>query len=307
ISDLELSSVDMGGKDENVRVIETGEIWENTVEKGGFLSKDAIDDFIKVVPRDEYDARILGKGLRSGGPVFSIFQDDFPYVLPNFKINSPATWYEALDPHDAKPTKWIFAAVLPYEIQILGETLHRIIIVDTLSLEAQAGIEEMVRQVKYKRVELGYDYPFTVIIDAKAGRNPDTTMKDRSSVSATWQEKLEDAGVGYVDLSRSNPGDVELGYKLIREYLRPQMWKIHKKEVPGLAFMERCRDLGADSIISAMKKHRYRKDSHKPEERYRDWIDPIRYLLLYRPVFIRERMDWEMRAEYKVRNRFTGR
>ena len=302
IKDFADASVDYGGPDRATRVIEAGNIWQNSVENGGFLSPTAIEEFIKIVPKEEYPARVMGEWMQSGGVIYSSFREEEPWVIPSFDVPKHWTWIESVDPHDAKPTRWLFCAVSPYEINIEDEVLNRIFVVDYLNLHSSMTINEMAESVRRKRLDLGYGAkgPHMILLDAKYGKKRTITMTQDEPV--TWEEKLNDVGIGYIELSFSKPGSVELGHKLVRAYLRPQFFKIAEKDMPGLVFFDRCR--GLDGPTETMRKYRYKVGADVPEEDYKDHADCIRYVCLSRPKYI----DADrMRQTYQPRDRFAGR
>lgn len=303
LSDLAAESVDYGGNDPNVRVIEGGDIWNALKENGGHLDREAIEAFIKICPPDEYDARILGKWMESGARIYGTFRDSFPFIIPPFEIPLTWDWYEILDPADGKHSKWLFAAAAPDEVTVLKQRVSRLFVVDWLSFPAGTLITDMVREVKRKRLELDYTEPIELILDAKFGSRRTTTV-DRGE-AATWADKLADAGVGYVKLSRSAPGDVDVGHNVVREYLRPQLWSMamneEMQEIPGIVFFTTCRGKGGP--IESMMKYKRQLKSDKPEEMYKDWPDCVRYLCMEYP---RCQNRHHRVKPQKTRNRFTG-
>lgn len=302
IKDYADQSVDYGGSDEATRVVEGGSIYENSTENGGFLSPDAIKEFVKIVPQEEYAARILGQWLRSGSLIYSSFKDDRPYVIPPFDI--PPFWsrIEAVDPHDAYPTLWLFAAISPQEIIIDGERLNRIYVVDYLSLSHYLTIKEMVAKVLLKRAQWEYTDKslYSVILDSKYGRIARVQMDKQTPT--TWQDRLEEAGAGYVELSYSKPGAIELGHKMVKAYLIPQRYNPEEKDVPGLVFFDTCR--GIDGPIESMKKYRYKEGFDEPEEQFKGWCDTARYIALARPTHV-DRV--RRRQTFQPRDPYTGR
>jgi hypothetical protein len=306
LNDLAAESIDYGGEDATVRVIESGDIWNALKENGGHLEREAIEAFIKVCPVEEYDARILGKWMESGGRIYGTFRDAFPYVLPPFEIPNDWQWYESVDPADGKHTKWLFVAVAPYDVSIFKQNVGRLFVADWLSFPPGTLITDMVKMVKRKRIELDYEEPSMVVLDAKFGRRR-TTAFDRNEPQR-WDEKLIEAGVGYVKLSHSAPGDVDVGHNVVREYLKPQLWSFamqeDAQEVPGLVFFSTCRGKGGP--IEAMLKYKRQMKSDKPEETYKDWPDAIRYVCMEYPKVMRLRTKRSSSESGKPRNRFTG-
>jgi hypothetical protein len=303
INDLEDQSIDMGGQDENIRIIETGNIWENVIEKGGFLTQESVDEFIKIVPKEEYDARILGQAMARGSRIFSSFVDEFPYVIPNYDIPKHWTKIEGIDPADGKDTKYLFMAVSPYDISIFNNVVNRVFVFDYMNFPPGMSLADMVVEIKRRRLQHHYDNPYIIKMDGKYGARRSARM-DRKEPS-TWQEKLELAGLGYISLSENRPGSVDLGHKQIIEYLRPQYSKIDECEIPGIVFMERCR--GEGGPIEAMKKYRRKPNSDEPEEKYKDFIDILRYVLEDYPIYMDPRRRMFRGVDMKRVGRYTGR
>jgi hypothetical protein len=305
IKDFADASIDYGGDDPSTRVVEGGNIWENSIEKGGFLTAAAIEEFVKIVPKEEYPARVMGQWLRSGSIIYSSFKDEKPYVVPNFEIPRHWTRMESVDPHDAKSTKWLFAAISPHDISIDGDVVNRIFIVDYLNLAPDNTIVSMVDEVRRKRADLGYSDRslYSIILDAKYGRAK--TMSMTGEEPPNWQARLEEAGAGYIELSYSKHGAIELGHKIVKAYLKKQYYRIYEKEIPGIVFLERCR--GLEGPIESMLKYRYKVGSDTPEDDYKDWADTVRYLCLARPVYI-DRSGFKARREtFRPRDEQVGR
>ena len=303
IKDLADSSVDCGGLDRGTRVVEGGDIWQNSTRNGGFLTDEAIAEFIKIVPKEEYDARVLGKWMNSGSVIYGSFRDEEPYVIPSFDIPRHWTRIESIDPHDAKPTRWLLCAVAPYDIDIDDEVLDRIFVIDYLNLHSSMTIYEMVQAVKRKRLDLGYPDkgPFSILLDAKYGRKR-TVATATTDEPITWEEKLGDAGAGYIELSISKPGSVELGHKITRAYLRPQYFKVAERDMPGLIFFDRCR--GIDGPIESMRKYRYKIGTDQPEEDFKDFCDCVRYVCLSKPKYVDPERGHQT---FQPRDRYAGR
>ena len=129
---------------------------------------------------------------------------------------------EAVDPHDARATHWLFGAVSPEEIEIFGKPRYRIYFFDALLLKG--SIEDMTRTVKSVRELHGYSEPKWVVLDAKYGAREQ--LKVGKDETRSWQSELERNGINRIRLSHSNPGDVQLGHKVVKEYLKSQYSKL---------------------------------------------------------------------------------
>ena len=252
----------------------------------GFIPRAGIEEYLKLfTDPDELAAHIEGKYAHLSGLVYKQF-DRAKHVYPDFQI--PKDWMriEAVDPHDARPTRWLFAAVSPEDIVINGKPANRIYVYAYLL--ASGNIEEIARKVKVKRAEHDYAEPAFVILDAKYGARTTRTYDAESS----WEEDLDKAGIGRIRLSHSDPGDIALGHKRVKEYLNNHWSRVKAKEVPALMFAEDgCK--GDRSPINDISNYQYKEGAEKPEEAYKDFPDTIRYICLEQPVYQapNEKMD----------------
>jgi phage terminase large subunit-like protein len=294
-----LKSYSNGGDDDEIGVVR-GAIWDNCRdyckpcdlriaenetervirkcpkcgEVMGFIPQAGIIEYLKNLDPEEREAREFGKWHHLSGLVYKEIDRQL-HVYEDFLI--PKNWMriEAVDPHDARPVHWLFGAVSPEEIEILGKKRHRIYWYDYAL--AKGDLDEVVRQVKSKRALHGYDTPYFVVLDKKFGEK--TQMEERS-----WQTELERRGIVRMRLSHSSPGDVELGHKLVREYLKPQFSTLLGTAKPGMLFSRQgC--TGTDSPFHAMCNYQYKENKDKPEEAYKDWCDCVRYAAMEQPSY----------------------
>ncbi len=149
-----LKAFNNGGDDEEIAVIR-GEIWDNCqdwcykcryeiienrdkrIKKTcpkcnrilGFITKAGIDEYLKTLDPEERDAREKGLWKHLSGLVYKELDRD-SHLYADFPI--PKKWMriEGIDPHDARPTRYLFGAVSPEEIDIFGKTRHRIYFYD---------------------------------------------------------------------------------------------------------------------------------------------------------------------------------
>jgi hypothetical protein len=309
-----LKAANTGGDDDEIAVIR-GEIWENCIDWCfkcgteipenreidpdtqalirpvhkcpncgrimGFITKAGIDEYLKTLDPEEREAREKGIWRHLSGLVYKILDRD-EHLYEDFRI--PQGWMkiEGIDPHDARPTPYIFGAVSPEEIEIYKKIRHRIYIYDYLLLK-DGDIDEMVRKIKVKRAEHGYSKPKWIVLDAKYGVR--TEMEGKS-----WEAELRKRNIGNIRLSQSKPGDVAIGHKIVREYLKPYMSTLTGKAKPGLLFArEGCR--GAGGPVHQMFNYQYKENADKPEEKAKDCPDIIRYMCLEEPVFVSQEDD----------------
>lgn len=266
----------------------------------GFIPKAGIDEYLKTLDPEEREAREKGVWKHLSGLVYKELSREF-HLYDDFRI--PSNWMkiESIDPHDARATCWLFGAVSPEEIEIFGRPKHRIYFYQYLLLRGDIG--EMVKQVRSLRAMQGYTDPAFVVLDKKHGEK--TQLEEKS-----WQTELERHGLKRVRLSHSGPGDVELGHKVVREYLKQQYSALIAKTKPGIMFAKSgCGGQGGP--IHFMFNYQYKEDKDRPEEKFKDWPDCVRYVALEQPTYrgaveekqmedaLKQRMD----AAFKMRRR----
>ena len=244
----------------------------------GFMPRAGIENYLKTITDDdEREAREEGKWKHLSGAIYKEL-DREKHLYKDFTI--PTNWMrvEAVDPHDARPTCWLFAAVSPEEIVINGRNANRIYIYDYLL--ASGNIDSIARQVKVKRATHDYREPSMVVLDAKFGTKTVKTAAEETS----WEDELERAGIKKIVLSHSAPGDIALGHKVVKQYLQPHYSKLKGTEFPGLLFAkEGCS--GQKGPIQSIFNYRWKEGSDQPEPDFKDFADTVRYLALEQPVY----------------------
>lgn len=244
----------------------------------GFLPRAGIENYLKnITDPDEREAREEGKWKHLSGLVYKEF-DRVAHTYADFQIPNDWMRIEAVDPHDARPTRWIFGAVSPEEIVINGRPANRIYWYTYLL--PTGNIQAIARAVKVKRAEHNYKEPAMVILDAKFGSKSVKT----ADYETTWEEELNKAGIGHIVLSHSAPGDVALGHKRVKEYLGMHYSALRGESFPGMMFArEGCK--GERGPLMDMTNYMWKEGTDKPEEAYKDMCDPIRYAALEQPTY----------------------
>lgn len=244
----------------------------------GFILKAGIDEYLKTLPEEEREAREKGIWRHLSGLVYKTFSRD-DHVYEDLSIPRRWTKIEGIDPHDAEATCYLFGAISPEEIEIQGKRRHRIYWFDHLQLKGD--LDSMVRQIRVTRETHGYQSPQWIVIDAKYGER--TQMEGRC-----WERELRDRGIGNIILSQSKPGDVELGHKIVRDYLKPHYSTLTGQSKPGMLFAKNgCGGQGGP--IHHMTNYQYRVKAPvgnvKPSDEYKDFPDIVRYVALEEPVY----------------------
>ena len=244
----------------------------------GFLPRAGIENYLKkITDPDEREARENGKWKHLSGLVYKELSRDL-HVVPDFRIPNDWMRIEIVDPHDARPTRWLFGAVSPEEITINNKAANRIYFYGYLL--ASGNIDAIVRQVRVRRAENNYREPEMVILDAKFGSKSIRTQEEET----TWEEELAKAGIKRIVLSHSAPGNIELGHKRVKEYLGMHYSVVKDKSYPGMMFAEMgCK--GDRGPIQDMFNYMWKEGTDKPEEAYKDFCDCVRYTALEQPVY----------------------
>lgn len=244
----------------------------------GFMPRAGIDNYLKTITdNDEREAREEGKWKHLSGAVYKELKRE-QHLFDDFTI--PRDWMriEAVDPHDARPTCWLFAAVSPEEIIVNGRAANRIYVYDYLL--ATGNIDSISRQVRVKRASHDYSEPASVVLDAKFGTKTVKTASEETS----WEDELYRAGIKNIVLSHSRPGDVDLGHKVVKQYLQPHYSRLKGSEFPGLMFAaEGCS--GQKGPIQSMFNYRWKEGSDTPEPDFKDFADCVRYIAMEEPVY----------------------
>jgi hypothetical protein len=267
----------------------------------GFIPKAGIDEYLKTLPEEEREAREKGIWRHLSGLVYKTFSRD-EHIYEDQAI--PRSWMkiEGIDPHDANPTCYMFGAVCPEEIDILGKRRNRIYWFDHLKMTG--GLDSMIRQIKVTRETHGYQHPKQIMLDAKYGER--TQLEGRC-----WETELRDRGIGNIILSQSKPGDVELGHKIVREYLKSHYSILTGQSKPGMMFARNgCG--GQDGPIHHITNYQYKEGKEKPSDQFKDFPDIIRYVAMEEPIYqspedkakvdemLREREDRAVRSRRQL-------
>jgi len=319
-----LKAANMGGDDEEIAVVR-GEIWENCIDYCfycdldipenrikdeefnlirpvkncpqcdrvlGFIEKAGIDDYLKTLDPETRESREKGLWKHLSGLIYKDLDRDI-HLYDDIPIPKHWMMIEGMDPHDARPSKYLFAAVSPEEIDIFKKTRNRIYVFDYLLLDGD--MDSIVRKIKMKRAEYGYSKPKWIVLDSKYGTR--TEMEGKS-----WEDELRLRGIGHIRLSKSRPGDVELGHKLVREYLKLHHSTLTDRTKPGILLAkEKCK--GAGGPINQLFNYQYSDKHDKPKEEYKDFPDVLRYMVLEEPIYMNPILQKEREKKiYEIRD-----
>lgn len=88
-------------------------IWDNIIEKGGYLTKEAVNEFLSDLREDELEARLHGNFIQLAGRVYKEWEPREPFWIDPHDI--PPSWPRVvvIDPHPRKPVAVCWLAVNP--------------------------------------------------------------------------------------------------------------------------------------------------------------------------------------------------
>lgn len=317
-----LHAANQGGDDEEIAVFR-GSIWDNCrdycrpcdliIKENeytrevrrcpkcnqimGFIPRAGILEYLKTIDPDERKAREEGMWAHLSGLVYKEL-DREKHIVEDFPIPKHWTKIEIVDPHDARPTRWLFGAIAPEEVQIYEKVKNRIYFWGYLL--ADGNVDLIARKVKSFRELHGYTEPKMVILDAKFGTKSIKTRQDET----TWEDELGKAGINRIRLSHSNPGDLPLGHKVVKEYLKDHYSTSLGKGLPGMVFFkEGCS--GSRSPINDMFNYQWKEGTEKPQEEYKDFCDCVRYAALEQPSYVEPQDEKRIFDLLKERNERT--
>jgi len=237
-------------------------IWDNCVENGGYLTREAIEEFLADQREDELEARLHGKFLHLAGVVYGTWQPEPPYWIDPFDI--PKTWPRVcvIDPHPRKPIAVLWAAVNPDEQWFAYDVLW------DRKLKTIAQVSERIKYME--RLREDRDLIAHRIIDSSA-KVPERTYG--SNILVRFAEEG-------IRCALANKQNTQAGYDAIHEALRmrnewsePRLMVFNHCAPIKQNFMNFCYDEWQTDKQRDLKgdKQDYRKTND-------DFIDCIRYI-----------------------------
>lgn len=248
-----------------------------------FTTKEEKDFFAKRLTEDEKEAMIHGRFRHLTGLVYKTF-DPSVHVIPKDKIKIGSKWpkFFVCDPHDRKPHFGIWATVDPLgNIYIIGE------------IKFPGTIQEFAKQV-FMRELLNKDL---AIKPAEVIRVGDPNKMNTPSAVNGLKLKEEFSKYGLHFITDVND-DIALGHLAVAGKLAYDKTKpLSTTNKPKLYFLqENCQDVIRymqlyvwDEWKGSGKDSRGQKE--KPQEKFKDFPDCIRYLVVYNPAYMEDESD----------------
>lgn len=235
-----------------------------TYDNRANLSEDWIVQFENSLTEDEKQVRIHGQFAVLTGRVFKEYDRRMHVV--KFKP-WPKDWpvWCAIDPHTRKKSVALWAGVTKdEELVVLNET------------EAES-IQELGENIKALEARHGYRV---------VARKIDNSGSSQDWSGNTAVEILrKQCGLHFVPVTNEEK-DVEESIFKIKHLLKPEKL-MDGTEKPRLFIMENCRELAREMELYGWKDNRHPEKtgvSEKIKKVYDDHIDPLRYIVMSKPV-----------------------
>jgi len=246
------------------------------------LSEEKIASFEKRLTEDLKEALLHGRFKHLTGLVYKMF-DPAVHVIPKSRIEIKPQWpkYFVCDPHDRKPHFGVWATVDP---------LGTVYIIDEIKF--QGTIKDFCKQILMREV---YNKDWCInqseiirILDPNKGNTP-------SAVSGL---KLCDEFAKHAVYFTTNVNDdIALGHLAVSERLMYDKTKpLKSPNCPKLFVLDNCKELVKyfqfyvwDDWKGKSKDSRSLKE--KPKENFKDFMDCVRYLIMFNPVYYESEPD----------------
>jgi len=272
IADVLVSQI--GDHDSHVHQFKLS-IWDNCVENGGYLSREAIEGFLKDLREGEYEARVNANFMHLVGRVYKEWDPKPPFYIEAFDI--PQTWprVQLVDPHGRKPLALLWAALSPSGTWHIYRSAYK---------HALRTVADAAAYIKHKEGWLDAQNPGA---DAEpvALRIIDWSAEEEERTSgASIRGKFGSLGLHYVKAKKHN---AEFGIDSIHDALRmPNEWS-----KPGLVVHNSCPEVKQNFLNFCYDEWQTSRQTELlgEKEGYRkvndDFIDLIRYIYQHRLTY----------------------
>lgn len=250
-------------------------IWDNCVENGGYLRRDAIESFLSDQNEEELEARLHANFLHLAGRVYKSWEPKQPFWIEPFAI--PPSWPRVMlcDPHGNKPLALMWAAISPSQRIFVYRAVY------DSKLKTIADAADFIKEVER------WQSPSAPGPDAEimALRIIDWSAESGERTSGTSVRKaFQEHGLIFHKANKHNAAygydAIHTALKLKREWDEPQLVVFNTCSPVKQNFMNFCRDDWAN---------RRQEELKGPKEGYRkkddDFIDLIRYIFQHKLAY----------------------
>jgi phage terminase large subunit-like protein len=247
-----------------------------------YLSKDEIEEFIRIIPDDEKEARIYGKFKHLTGLVYKEFSAE--HCIDSFEIPKDWTVICACDYHPRKACCFLWVAIDKYD---------RAYVIDEMLV--QGTIKSISEKIVLKEQNMPrVRYRFIDSISA---------TPDRISGTCAQREIAREGNLlGHPLTFRASTKNFVIGKNAVSEYLKFADGK------PGIYFFkDKC-----PKLIESMGRYTWAGanteagQNERPRKMYDDMPDCLRYALVLRPRYVNKVVNIELSDNEPLADDYTG-
>lgn len=267
-------------KDGKIRLYKFS-IWDNCVDSGGYLPREAIEDFLRDLREDELEARLHGNFLHLAGRVYKTWEPRPPFWVDPFPI--PRTWPRVclIDPHPRKPIAVLWLAISPDDQVFAYRALF------DAKLRTIRDVSRAIHDAETHREEDGRTWHEPI-----AARIIDTSAQENEPTSGlTIRRAFAEHGIQTLLAQKRNAA---AGYDAIHEALKCDKYEWSE---PQLVVFNTCRPVKQNfmNFIHAEWQSSKLRDLHGERQEYvksnDDFIDLLRY-------YFQGKLNYRLLASY---------
>lgn len=238
-------------------------IWDNLVENGGYLEREAVEDFLADLREDELEARLHGNFIQLAGRVYKEWEPRSPYWVAPFDI--PPSWPRVcvIDPHPRKPIAVCWLAVSPdNQVFVYRELFDR----------ALVTVEDVAKRIhELERDEDGNIEPVVTRIIDSSSKDPERTS-GTTTLADFWKHGIR--------CTLAQKRNAQSGYDAIHSALKRGKYEWDE---PVLVIFNTCKEVKSNFMnfafddwqTSGQRDLLGEKDAIR--KTHDDFIDCIRY------------------------------
>jgi len=268
------------------------EIWDVCMRRGvrGHLAPNIIDSMVNEMDPEEFEARAKGKHMYYSGSIYKQLNREEHFVEPSdYPIPPYATIYQVVDPHDARESACIYAALCPNGRWIIfAETptdnskefwrMDRTLEIDD---EVRAWIQ--IEKDHHINDIVGFDGEVVRVMDRHFGwqTRGQKTLAGLYAEEARLQGRTDFNYMASSGVTGGETGEIAYGHKMVRKALKPR-----QDGKPGLVIWNTCIHTWRGMTHYIIRKLTGAGADEKAKgegvivERFRDYPDVVRYLVV---------------------------
>jgi len=267
------------------------EIWDVCMRRGvrGHLAPNIIDSMVNEMDPEEFDARARGKHMYYSGSIYKQLFRETHFVEPSdYPIPPYSIIYQIVDPHDARESACIYAALTPRGRWIVFAETPTKNDVEFWRMERKLEIDEEIREwisieaAHHLNDIVGFDGTIVRVMDRHFGwqTRGQKTLAGLYAEEGRLQGRSDFNYMASSNMTGGEKGEITFGHKQVRKAL-----KMMPDGKPGLVIWNTCIHTwrGMTHYIIRKQTGASADDKAKGEgiivEKFKDFPDLIRYMV----------------------------